>query len=205
MGRSTPNRHRRPEHAPCSARRSPCMDHVPCRIGACERMHGEPHDRANCAGTSRLSDRVPNRDTIQLEVPMVPTLFVVADQGQAQLYKVGGTKLNPTLEVVDQLSHPAARERPEPHESGSHHEIIRDSAGEEEERRFVRELVDRLKKGQSSGEFQRLYVAAPANFVGRLRKHYGNSLARTVEREIIGDYTRQDERTLLRRFSSWMD
>ena len=69
----------------------------------------------------------------------------------------------------------------------------------------VRELVDRLKKGQSTGEFQRLYVAAPANFVGRLRKHYGNSLARAVEREIIGDYTRQDERTLLRRFTNWMN
>lgn len=136
---------------------------------------------------------------------MIPTLFVVADQSQAQLYKVGGTKLHPTLEVVDQLSHPEARVRPEPHESGPHHEIVRDSVGEEEERRFVRELVDRLKKGQSSGEFQRLVVAAPANFVGRLRKHYGATLARSVEREIIGDYTRQDERTLLRRLADWMN
>ncbi len=135
---------------------------------------------------------------------MVPTLFVVADQSQAQLYKVGGTKLNPTLEVVAQLSHPQARERSEAHESGSH-ELVRDSAAEEEERRFIREVVDRLKKGQSKGEFQRLYVAAPANFVGRLRKHYGSSLARAVEREIIGDYTRQDERTLLRRFTNWLN
>lgn len=134
---------------------------------------------------------------------MVPTLFVVADQSQAQLYKVGGTKLNPTLEVVAQLSHPQARERVEPSDSGSHAAIIRESAAAEEERRFVRELVERLKKGQTSGEFQRLYVAAPANFVGRLRKHYGSSLARTVEREIIGDYTRQDERTLVRRFADW--
>ncbi len=132
---------------------------------------------------------------------MVPTLFVVADQSQAQLYKVGGTKLNPTLEVVDQLSHAQS----EAHESGTHREFVRDSVAEEEERRFVRELVDRLKKGQTSGEFQRLYVAAPANFVGRLRKHYGNSLARAVEREIIGDFTRQDERTLLRRFGDWLD
>lgn len=136
---------------------------------------------------------------------MIPTLFVVADQSQAQLYKVGGTKLHPTLEVVDQLSHPEARMRPEPHESGAHHEIVRDSVAEEEERRFVRELVERLERPRSNGEFQRLYVAAPANFVGRLRKQYGNSLARAVEREIIGDYTRQDERTLLRRFTDWMN
>jgi len=112
--------------------------------------------------------------------------------------------LNPTLEVVAQLSHPQARERSDAHESGSH-ELVRDSAAEEEERRFIREVVDRLKKGQSKGEFQRLYVAAPANFVGRLRKHYGSSLARAVEREIIGDYTRQDERTLLRRFTNWLN
>lgn len=136
---------------------------------------------------------------------MIPTLFVVADQSQAQLYKVGGTKLHPTLEVVDQLSHPEARVKPDAHESGSDRPIVRDSVAEEEERRFVRELVERLERGRSTGEFQRLYVAAPANFVGRLRKQYGNSLARAVEREIIGDYTRQDERTLLRRFTDWMN
>lgn len=136
---------------------------------------------------------------------MIPTLFVVADQSQANLYKVGGTKLNPTLEPLEQLEHPEARERLDPSESNAH--LHGDTSGSEaeEERRFVRELVERLRKGQSSGEFRKLYIAAPANFVGRLRKHYGSSLERMVEREIIGDYTRQDERTLAKRFAQWID
>ena len=132
------------------------------------------------------------------------TLFVVADQSQAQLYKVGGTKLNPTLEALEALEHPEARERMDPSESSAHMQVDNSGSQAEEERRFVRELVDRLRKGQSSGEFRRIYIAAPANFVGRLRKHYG-SLSRMVEREIIGDYTRQDERTLTKRFAQWIN
>ena len=135
---------------------------------------------------------------------MVPTLFVVADQSQAHLYRVGGTKLNPTLEAIEQLEHPEARERLDPSESSAHMHVDTSGSDAEEERRFVRELIERLRKGQSSGEFRKLYIAAPANFVGNLRKHYG-SLSRMVEREIIGDYTRQDERTLTKRFAQWID
>jgi protein required for attachment to host cells len=146
------------------------------------------------------------RSTIDgLEVSMVPTLFVVADQSQAHLYRVGGTKLNPTLEAIEQLDHPEARERLDPSESNAHLRVDMSGSDAEEERRFVRELVDRLRKGQSTGEFRKLYIAAPANFVGRLRKHYGSSLSRTVEREIIGDYTQQDERALVKRFAQWID
>ena len=136
---------------------------------------------------------------------MVSTLFVVADQSEAHLYKVGGTKLHPTLLQVDQLEHPQARARAEASEPSSHLHVDTSRSEAEEERRFVRELVDRLRKGQSAGEFRQLYVAAPANFVGRLRKHYGSSLSRTVQREIIGDYTHQDERTLTKRFAKWLD
>jgi protein required for attachment to host cells len=134
---------------------------------------------------------------------MIPTLFVVADQSEAHLYKVGGTKLNPTLEVIDQLEHPEARERVDPMDSNTFLHVDNSGSEAEEERRFVRELIERLRKGQSSGEFRKLYIAAPANFVGRLRKHYGSALSRTVEREIIGDFTRQDERTLTKRFAEW--
>lgn len=134
---------------------------------------------------------------------MIPTLFVVADQSEAHLYKVGGTKLNPTLEVIDQLEHPEARERVDPMDSNTFLHVDNSGSEAEEERRFVRELIERLRRGQSSGEFRKLYIAAPANFVGRLRKHYGSALSRTVEREIIGDFTRQDERTLTKRFAEW--
>ena len=134
---------------------------------------------------------------------MVPTLFVVADQSAAHLYKVGGTRVHPTLEQIDQLEHPEARTRVDASDSNAHLHVDTSRSEAEEERRFVRELVDRLRRGQTSGEFRQLYVAAPANFVGRLRKHYGSSLSRTVQREIIGDYTRQDARTLTKRFAKW--
>jgi len=134
---------------------------------------------------------------------MVPTMFVVADQSEAHLYKVGGTPVHPTLEQIDQLEHPEARERVEASQSSEKLHIDTSRSEAEEERRFVRELVDRLRKGQSTGEFRQLYIAAPANFVGRLRKHYGSSLSRAVQREIIGDYTSQDARTLTERFAKW--
>ena len=132
------------------------------------------------------------------------TLFVVADQSQAQLFKVGGTKLHPTLESIDLLDHPEARDRGA---ADSNSSLLVDTSGSEaeEERRFVRELVDKLKRCQQSGEFRTFYIAAPANFVGRLRKHYGSSLARSVEREFIGDYTRQDVRALTSRFAKWIN
>ena len=136
---------------------------------------------------------------------MVPTLFVVADQSAANIYKVGGTKLNPTLEVIDQLEHPQAREHMDPTESNSHLLVDNSRSDAEEERRVIRELVDRLRRGHSTGEFRKIYIAAPANFVGRLRKHYGSSRSRAIEREIIGDFTRQDERTLTRRFAEWLN
>ena len=50
---------------------------------------------------------------------MIPTFFVVADQSQAHLYKVGGTKLHPTLEEVEELAHPEARERLDPTDSNA--------------------------------------------------------------------------------------
>jgi protein required for attachment to host cells len=160
---------------------------------------------AEAAVNSVAARQIAGGQSTRLEVSMIPTLFVVADQSQAHLYRVSGTKLNPTLEVIDQLEHPEARERLDPSESSAHMHVDTSGSEAEEERRFIRELVERLRKGQTSGEFRKLYIAAPANFVGRLRKHYGSSLSRAVEREIIGDYTRQDERTLAKRFADWMN
>ena len=64
---------------------------------------------------------------------MVPTMFVVADQSEAHLYKVGGTKLHPTLEQIDQLEHPEAHARVEASESSSSHLQVDNSRPEAEE------------------------------------------------------------------------
>ena len=134
---------------------------------------------------------------------MVSTLFVVADQNQAQLYKVNGTKLDPTLDVIEELDH----DREDITNTGSHRSlsfIDNDAHDDELRRRFVRRLVDRLRRGQQKGEFERLYIAAPAGFVGRIRGLYGTKLAASVEREIIGDYTRQSRKKLEARVRGWL-
>ncbi len=131
---------------------------------------------------------------------MESTWFVVADQSQAQLYRVSGTKLNPTLESVDCIDHPEAHGKYDAASSGMHMSFVDVSSSEdEEEKRFVRQVVERLSKGHSEGEFRRLYIAAPANFVGKIRPLYGNALAQSVSKEIIGNYTRENTRSLTER------
>jgi protein required for attachment to host cells len=130
-------------------------------------------------------------------------MFVVADQNQAQLYRVEGTRLDPTLAQVEQLEH----EREDITSTGSHRSLSfvdHDAHDDETRRRFVRRLVDRLRRGKQTGEFQRLYIAAPAGFVGRIRSLYGSNLASSVEREIIGDYTQQSRRKLEQRVRGWI-
>jgi protein required for attachment to host cells len=137
---------------------------------------------------------------------MVPTVFVVADQGVAQLYRLGGTQVNPTFEEIERIEHPEAHYRQDASASGTHLAFFESNGpDEEEERRFARLVVDRLREGHSRGEFRKLYIAAPARFVGKLRRQYGTALAQTIEREIIGDFTGQDKKALQQRMRKWLD
>lgn len=131
---------------------------------------------------------------------MESTWFVVADQSQAQLYKVKGSKLNPELEKVEVLDHPEARGKFDASSSGMHLSFVDVSGSEdEEEKRFVRQLVERLDKSRARGEFRKLYIAAPANFVGKIRDLYSSALAQSVTKEIVGNYTRDNARALTER------
>lgn len=131
---------------------------------------------------------------------MESTWFVVADQSQAQVYRVSGTKLNPTLETVETLDHPEAHGKFDASSSGMHMSYVDvASSEEEEERRFVRQVVEHLHKRHNDGDFSRLFIAAPANFVGKIRGLYSSSLASAVSREIVGNFTRENPRTLTER------
>lgn len=131
---------------------------------------------------------------------MERTWFVVADQGKASLYKVEGTRLNPVLEEVDIIDHPEGREHGDPSSSGSNLSFsdLKGSTAERE-KRFVRQVVDRLKKEQQTGSFRKLYVAAPAGFMGTLRGLYGSRLSQAVSGEYVGDYTHENARALSKR------
>ncbi len=127
---------------------------------------------------------------------MEATWFVVADRSQAQLFEVEGTKLKPTLKPLETIEHPEgrrseARRLGESSSSGMRDLLVETNGiQEEQDRKFVRQLLDRLTQAQHQKQFDRLVIAAPADFVGKLRELAARSgLSRAVVREIIGDYT----------------
>ena len=126
---------------------------------------------------------------------MEATWFVVADRSQAQLFEVGGTKLKPKLKALGTIEHPEGRRSEARRNGASSSSGMRDllvetnSMQEEQDRKFVRQLVERLTQAQNQRQFGRLVIAAPADFVGRLRELGARHLAKSVVREIIGDYT----------------
>lgn len=126
---------------------------------------------------------------------MEATWFIVADRSQAQLFEVGGTRRKPTLTPVETIAFPEAR-RAEARRTGASsssgmRDLLVEANGpqEEQDRKFVRQLIERLTAAQHRRAFDRLVIAAPADFVGKMREVAGRNLAKSVVREIIGDYT----------------
>ncbi len=140
---------------------------------------------------------------------MEATWFVVADRSKAQLYEVKGSKLKPVLEEIEIIEHPEGRRAGDAATSSSQHELYVDSSGasEEEDRRFARQVVDRLRSAQQRRKFAKLLIAAPAHMVGKIRKYSNRTLTRSVHREIIGDYTGDSRHALQARLRrrDWLD
>ncbi len=59
-------------------------------------------------------------------------------------------------------------------------------------RRFARELAGRLHEAYRSGEFERLFLAAPAPFLGELRRVIEPGLRDAVIAEVAKDFSRLD-------------
>jgi protein required for attachment to host cells len=126
---------------------------------------------------------------------MEATWFIVADRSQAQLFEVGGTKRKPTLTPLETIGHPEARRAELRRNGASSSSGMRDLLVEtngpqdEQDRKFVRQVIERLTAAQHRKAFERLVIAAPADFVGKMRELSARNLAKIVVREIIGDYT----------------
>ncbi len=58
--------------------------------------------------------------------------------------------------------------------------------------RFAKQVAEQLDADHHSKRFDALCVVAPPHFLGLLRGHMGNDLARTVKGEVNNDLTRQD-------------
>lgn len=140
---------------------------------------------------------------------MEATWFVVADRSGAQVYEIEGTKMRPTLKALELLDEEAPGQGEEnPAQSGAHMRMLDTSrADAEKDRRFVRVLVDHLVQAQRRRAFSRLLIAAPAELVGHIREISSRTLARSVHREIIGDYTHDTPRALQERLRQrrWLD
>ena len=140
---------------------------------------------------------------------MEATWFVVADRSGAQVYEVEGTKMRPKLRPLDLLDDDApGQDEENPGQSGAHMMMLDPSrAVAEKDRRFVRSLVDHLAQAQHRRAFARLVIAAPAELVGHIREISSRTLARSVHREIIGDYTHDTPRALQQRIlrQRWLD
>lgn len=136
---------------------------------------------------------------------MEATWFIVADRSQAQLFEVGGTRAKPTLTPLETIEHPDGR-RPESRRlaassSSGMRDLLVEANGpaDELDRKFVRQVIERLVAAQHRKAFDRLVIAAPADFVGKMRELAARNLSRSVVREIIGDYTNDTVHALLER------
>jgi protein required for attachment to host cells len=129
---------------------------------------------------------------------MEATWFVVADRSQAQLFEVEGTKLKPKLRPLETIEHPEGR-RAEARRCGASsssgmRDLLVETNGtqEEQDRKFVRQLLERLTQAQHQKQFGRLVIAAPADFVGKPARARGPQ--RPVARRRPRDHRRLHQR-----------
>jgi protein required for attachment to host cells len=132
---------------------------------------------------------------------MQKTWVLVAESSRAKLYTVTG-RLAPFTEV-DAMVHPESRM----HEGdlvsdssgsdggsfgqGRHVFDNRSSAKETESIEFARTLASRLDKGRNEGDFDRLVLVAPPEFLGHLRSN--------LSKEVMSKVARQVDKNLVQR------
>jgi protein required for attachment to host cells len=62
--------------------------------------------------------------------------------------------------------------------------------------RFARELSERLERGVNDHAFERLVIAAPPAFLGRMRKHISQRVYQRLMLDLNADYVNVPEREL---------
>ncbi len=109
------------------------------------------------------------------------TWIVAADTSRARIFV--SDKPVSDLQEIQTLSHPEARL----HEG----DLISDTTeGEPDEHkhadadRFAAHVCATLEAGRKSGEFNKLYLVAAPNFLGKLRKHQSNAIKQLLAGEV---------------------
>ena len=128
--------------------------------------------------------------------------ILVANQAEAQIYSAN--RIPGDLVLVAALTHAEGKAHARDLKSdapgrvhdrtGQARHAMEPDTGvkEEERRRFVKELVERLKTARFQGKFDQLVLLAAPAVLGVIRKTLNGGLARTVVREIPKDVIGQD-------------
>lgn len=131
---------------------------------------------------------------------MAKIWVLVADGSRARFFRTD--RAAPLEELEDSLN-PAAREPERALQSDRKGQTARGGPGmmqfgaegendpkAEEERRFARSLADHLKKTRLAGDYERLFIAAPPDFLGELRHAMDAGTRAVVVGEMPKDLSR---------------
>lgn len=125
------------------------------------------------------------------------TWIVVVDSGRGKIYVQD--KHNSELQEEVDLVHPSARlrgvelssDRPGKHVGafgqGQHVFDARTNVKDHEVEIFAKEIAERLETGRTSGQYQKLVLMAPPEFLGVLRGQLSDGVRELVVDEIAKD------------------
>jgi len=123
--------------------------------------------------------------------------IVIADSARARLFQSDASL--DAMEHMETLHHPESRQKSgqlvsdnsgRDRRGGSGGTLSGPSAHDHELDVFSRELAETLEKGFDAHRFERLVLAAPANFLGKLRGHLSTRVAGAVVASMPKDYSR---------------
>jgi protein required for attachment to host cells len=128
--------------------------------------------------------------------------ILVANQAEAQIYS--SDRLPGSLSLVEVLANDEGTSRArdlvsdapgrayDSHGSGRHAMEPNTGVKEEQRRRFVKEMVERLQTARVKGDFDQLVLLAAPGVLGVIRKTLNPELEKTVIKEIPKDLIGQD-------------
>ncbi len=129
---------------------------------------------------------------------------LVADGAMARLFEAK-TPVKTIAELMDWVNPAGKRKDSDLYtdRSGSNHGGVggyqsydRETAENQDDVRFVRELGDYLEKARHKGQFDNLVLIAPPHFLGTLRKHLTKGCLALIAQTVDKDLVRQDSKAI---------
>lgn len=140
------------------------------------------------------------------------TWIILASTSKAKIFTVNKVKFiinKEKLVLVKEFNHPESRLRDSqivsdksgryrPKNMGSDSFMEPTDPKKHEADNFAREVVNVLEAGRAADLFQDLILVTPSHFYGLINKHIHRGLKNMVSLVIEKDYTKDDEKTLVK-------